>query len=261
MELSPTLTFILSYPFESTPDGLKDSSYVTDFEDRNFLHGFFKCNVRLPAEVPVCMLKAYEQLFLRDQHDLCSYSEQLHDQIIWPLYRPFPRNCYKSSSTQIFKMLFEDNPEDYSSRFFLLQAPKEEKYYGLPGAIFDRNMNPIMVYTVILNSVKIAEEDYYVTFTADRAIIRVSPSVYEAQDVVSKVIRTKIIPAMSSSSSFKFNYYCGINGERRNPEIRIGDMSDIFCKVCTPPALLTIDHDATAFLRNPDILEEVVSNL
>lgn len=264
MERSLTMMSALRYPFERTPGCLADNSSIVNFEDHNFLHGFFKCNVRLPAEIPVCMLLVYKHLFLRNLNDTCSYSEQLHDQIIWPLYIPSTMTRYKNSSTEVFKALFNNNPEDYSSRFFSLQIFKGEKYYGLPGAIFDRNMNPIMVYTVILNSVKITEEDY-ITFNVDKAIIRVSPSVYEAQDVVSKAIRTKIIPAMSSSPSFKFNYYCmigyGINRESRNPEIRIGDMSDIFCKVCTPPSLLTVDHDATAFLRNPDILEEVVSNL
>lgn len=265
MELSLTMMSALRYPFERTSDCLADGSYIVNSEDHNFLHGFFKCNVRLPAEIPVCMSLSYKHLFLRNLNDTCSYSEQLHDQIIWPLYIPSTMTRYKNSSTEIFKALFTHSPEDYSSRFFSVQISKGEKYYGLPGAIFDRNMNPIMVYTVILNSIKAEEEGYDVKFVVDKAIIRVSPSIYEAQDVVSKAIRTKIIPAISRSSFFKFHSYCGIvdgiNEEGEKPEIRIGDMSDIFCKVCTPPSLLTVDHDATAFLRNPDILEEVVSNL
>lgn len=140
-----------------------------------------------------------------------------------------------------------------------VQTANGDVYYGYPGVIFNKDLEPLMMITLKIN---ISNPVYDI----ERAICRVSPLVFkDSKKIVEKTIIKKVIPYCLNNKAIdpQMNYFSSIHTNttndylNRNIQVIIDDCSDFVYEVTAPNGNFSQDK-ATEFIRNEE--NEIINN-
>lgn len=123
-------------------------------------------------------------------------------------------------------------------------------YYGVPGVIFNENMELLLMVTLTIKKAINSPQ-----FSIERLNCRISPKVFEHQDrIIEKTIVKKIIPFCASYSVARRDIYLYCNGYNcvgKTIQVIIDDCSNFVHTATVPkPSLLTEDKIKSFLIEN-----------
>ena len=170
-------------------------------------------------EVPIICKDACESVIKeKDNYSLITK----YNKIIFPLYvhgYNFERRTADSILNDFFRNV------GYRDRLKKITTNKGEVYYGGKGIILDKDMKPLLLYTIRGKMKSEHEGRNYCEYI--KPICRVSPSVFTNQNsIVNKAIIKKVIPILTSRKVF-ISQSEGFEGVNVEAEVIVGDIGCI----------------------------------
>ncbi len=196
-------------------------------------------SIEVPAFLKYQALFAYQQKFNSICLPLCSSVALDHKRYIRTILNTFSRELIGG-----------------------VQTANGDIYYGYPGVIFNKDLEPLMMMTLKIDISK-------PTYDIERAICRVSPLVFkDSKKIVEKTIIRKVIPYCLNNKAVDPQIYYLLGDEivrtnitrdylNRNIQVIIDDCSDFVYEVTAPNGNFSQDK-ATEFIRSEE--NEIMNN-
>lgn len=235
----------------------EDSTYKTIpsgilFDKHNVFNLGLKVDVRDDTfEIPVIGTRHFESLFINS----CSYTEDGNglsfkrnnlNEIIFPLFSG--GSTYgKRTFDSIIKAFFFQTPMHHRLR--KITTNKGDIFYGGRGIVLDNNYVPLLLCNMEMkkiNSGTLSGKILYI-----RPVLRVSPIVFERNDIICKGIVKKLIPIFSNEQLYmptdksSFKSRCPFSTAR----VLVDDLGKFFVKPAPPASVGTINEDLNKCLE------------
>lgn len=237
---------ILVLPFTETYHRLSPTNLSVHLEDHEILKKYLCADLSSQdAEIPTALLGAFRDTLLMPEREW--------EQIAMPLF--YGRVGAKRTSDSIIKEFFR-GPSIGSSRLSKVTTGKTT-YYGGHGMVFDKNMEPLILYTVNLSD--IASEGTTWSAKATAFNLRVAPCVFtDKSDTLKKYIVSKMIPALVSAN-LGSTFLRGLAFDRELPPVVIvEDLSRWFGEPEEVRNVNTFGRDMKEFLSREDIIQDIL---
>lgn len=236
---------ILVYPFVESYHRITPTTLFTHLEDHEILKKYLYADLSSQdTEIPVALLGAFKDTLLMP--------ERKWEQIAMPLF--YGRTETKKTSDSIIKEFFR-GPSLSGSRLSKVTTGKTT-YYGGHGMVFDKNMEPLILYTVSLSD--IASEGTVWSAKATAFNLRVAPCVFtDKSEALKKYIVSRMIPALVSAN---LDTFCrGLTFDRElHPVVIVEDLSRWFEEPEKVRDANTFGSDMKEFLSREDIIQDIL---
>ena len=242
---------LLRTPFTRAYSDFSSCFIPTTLDKHEILKGYLCAHVeRGEAEIPAMVLP-----FLTT---ILSQPEIKWEQIAMPLFYTY--TSFKSISDSIIGQFLRTSIG--SSRLTKVITNKGEIYYGGQGIILDKNMEPYLLYTVTVSNFETADRIApTIVANAVSLNVRVSPKVFNMNNMISKHIVTKMIPALTYEG-IPSNRFVNMKTDRPlTPKVIIEDLSDWVKRPKMAEHPEVFNKDMKDFLSREGIIQDIVGCL
>ena len=243
---------LLRAPFTAIYANLNSQTILTPLEEHKILNGYLCAHIgREGAEIPAMILP-----FL---NIILSQPEIKWEQVVMPLF--YESDTVKRTSDAILTRMM--NTPAASSRLSKIANTKGEVYYGGQGIILNKNMEPYLLYTVTVSGFEVMHRlsENVTVAKATSLNVRVSPKVFDRNDMISKHIITKMIPTLTYEGILPTQLR-GMKADRLlTPKVIVEDLSDWIKRPKRTEHPETFNEDMKNFLSREDIIQDIVGCL
>ena len=255
---------IITYPFTNYEDlGVADSTGSS--ESHEGLVGFIKAKKidDREMEVPAQMLNSLYKLTSCNVYEHSETYSEMVVPLIWE------RTVLKKSADSILYQLFARKRFKDAAKIQRITTSKGYTYYGGPGIVLKEErgiIKPLLLYTFTVNGTHRTSYNATLSVIEGPKVIglnlRVAPSVFSDDDIVSKCIVKKLIPALLRPLDWK-SLPLSIFPEQEKtltPRVIVEDLSGWILQP-VKPKVDSFDHDLRQFFADERIIDEIIDGL
>ena len=242
IDLNLVIEGAFSFPY--TGLSTDSSAFLTDYSEHQEAGKFLICNLKNLTDIPICMLPVLlannAQVIRRNMYDTAAF----------PLY--FSDVVFARNSEKIFRYF------SYSNRLTKVITNKGLVFYLGKGIILDSNMSPLILITCHVTNVSPVRDHIYLN--VNKITIRVSPNVLMSDDLLSKLLRKKVLPIFIWKR-LRFYDVNIFTEESMSSEVTVENLDKFIIEPEKLETSTRISETPEEFLQKEDVVEEIIANI